>query len=93
MISMGYKMLPLGYSSDLTFEDDEHVINIDIKTANIKNPADFKEEIALGFNQTSYSGKLPSGIRGKGEYYSDGIEIVRTYPNLPKEYHVNGKIN
>ena len=90
MASLGYKMIPLGYSSDLTFEDENTVIHIDIKTANINNPSDFKEEIALGFNQTSYSGKLPCGIRGKTEYHSNGIKEVRTFPNLPKEYHING---
>lgn len=91
MLALGYKMLPLGYSSDLCFEDEDKVIHLDIKTANIKNPADFKEEIALGFNQTSYPGKLPSGIRGTSYYSSDGIDEVKTYPILPAEYKFNGK--
>ena len=88
---MGYKLLPLGYSSDLTYSDDENVLHIDIKTANLENPADFREEIALGFNQTSYAGKLPCGIRGKTEYYKDGVKDIRTYPNLPKQYHLKNK--
>jgi hypothetical protein len=91
MIAQGYKMLPLGYSSDLSFEDENYVIHLDIKTANINNPADFKEEIALGFNQTSYAGKLPSGIRGEIDYNSEGIKEVKTYPNLPEEYRLDGK--
>jgi len=90
MIALGYKMLPLGYSSDLSFEDPNFIVHLDIKTANINNPADFKEEIALGFNQTSYPGKLPLGVRGMGEYNSDGIKEVKTYPNLPEEYQLDG---
>jgi hypothetical protein len=91
MISLGYKMIPLGYSSDLTFEDDKTVINIDIKTANINNPSDFKEDVALGLNQTSYAGKLPCGIRGK-EYYRDGVNSVKTFPNLPKSFKEKNKL-
>ena len=91
MIGLDYKMLPLGYSSDLSFENDEEIVHLDIKTANINNPADFKEEIALGFNQTSYPGKLPLGIRGDSSYTPDGIDEVKTYPNLPEEYKSNGK--
>jgi hypothetical protein len=90
MLAHGYKMLPLGYSSDLSFEDENNVIHLDIKTANINNPADFKEEIALGFNQTSYPGKLPSGIRGTSDYSSAGINEVKTYPILPEEYKFDG---
>jgi len=88
MISSGYRMLPLGYSADLTFEDKKHIINIDVKTANINNPADFKEEIALGFAQTSYPGKLPSGVIGETDYHRDGINEVKTFPHLPAEYRV-----
>lgn len=91
MSSYNYKIIPLGYSSDLTFETESSIINIDIKTANINNPADFKEEIALGLNQTSYGGKLPSGIKGKTEYSSEGIKEVKTFPNLPEEYQLDNK--
>jgi len=90
MIALGYKMLPLGYSSDLSFEDKNFIIQLDVKTANINNPADYKEEIALGFDQTSYPGKLPLGVRGTDVYNQDGIKEVKTYPNLPSEYLVNG---
>ena len=57
LISEGYKNNPLGFSSDLTFENQDHIINIDIKSANLNNTADFKDLIPLGFSQTSYSGK------------------------------------
>ncbi len=87
----GYKTLPLGYSSDLTFENDEHIINIDIKTANIENPADFSNEIALGFNQTNYFAKLPSGIRGQSYYNNNGIDEVKTIPNIPAKYEIDKK--
>lgn len=86
----GYKTLPLGYSSDLTFENDEHIINIDIKTANIENPSDFSNEIALGFNQTNYFAKLPIGIRGRS-YNKDGIDEVKTVPNIPAKYEIDKK--
>jgi len=89
MASIGYKLLPLGYASDLAFEDDNTIVHIDIKTANINNPADFKEEIALGINQTSYAAKLPSGVKGKTDYNSDGIDTVKIYSNLPEIYVLN----
>jgi len=87
----GYKLIPLGYSSDLTFENDEHIINIDIKTANINNPSDFSNEIALGFNQTNYFAKLPSGIRGTREYNPEGINEVKTIPFIPAKYTIDNK--
>jgi len=80
----GYKFLPLGYSSDLCFESENTVTHIDIKTANINNPSDFKDTIPLGFNQTSYSGELPIGGR-------KGKEQLKIYPNLPTEYEIDGK--
>lgn len=86
-----YKMLPLGYTSDLCFESDNHIIHLDIKTANLNNPSDFKDTIALGFNQTSYPGKLPSGIWSTNDYCKDGINEVKAYPILPEEYKVDGK--
>lgn len=91
LLTLGYKMLPLGYSSDLSFENEKFVINIDIKTANIKNPQDFNKEIALGFNQTSYPGRLPLGIRSSNEYSLKGIDNVKVNPFLPVEYTVQGK--
>jgi len=91
MESHGYKFLPLGYSSDLCFELQNAVIHIDIKTANIENPSDFKDTIPLGFNQTSYRGALPLGIRGGDFYLSKGKEPFKVYPNLPPKYDgING---
>lgn len=91
MIGNGYKMLPLGYSSDLCFENEDHIINIDIKTANLNNPADFNKEIALGFNQTSYPASLPSGINKSESYVKDGISAIKVFSNLPSEYIIDDK--
>jgi len=87
MESHGYKLLPLGYSSDLCFEGEDAIIHIDIKTANIGNPSDFKDTIPLGFNQTSYTGSLPLGAPGKDFYIREGKEPFKVYPNLPTEYN------
>lgn len=89
MEAFGYKFLPLGYSSDLCFETNESVIHIDIKTANIDNPSDFKDTIPLGFNQTSYKGILP--LKGKKFYFPKGKKPLSVYPNLPAEYIINDK--
>ena len=40
----GYRLLPLGYSADLTFEYDDHILSIDVKTANIDNPSDLGKQ-------------------------------------------------
>lgn len=95
MLANGFSLLPLGYSSDLCFENDEVIINIDIKTANINNPADFSNEIALGKNQTSYAAKLPLGNRGTGFYKKEGINDIKAYPFLPYSYSktINEKTN
>jgi hypothetical protein len=87
----GYKFLPLGYSSDLSFNSENAIIHIDVKTANLNNPSDFKDTIPLGYNQTSYHAKLPLGERGKSFYLEDGKEPFKVYPNLPAEYVINGK--
>ena len=86
-----YKFLPLGYSSDLSFESEDSIIHIDVKTANLNNPSDFKDTIPLGYNQTSYHAKLPLGERGESFYLEDGKEPFKVYPNLPTEYTINGK--
>ncbi|MEM4308597.1 MAG: hypothetical protein QXU48_05995 [Thermoplasmata archaeon] len=92
METHGFKFLPLGYSSDMCFECENAIVHIDIKTANIENPSDFKDTIPLGFNQTSYRGTLPLGTRGSGFYFSKGIELFKVYPNLPAEYEsTNGE--
>jgi len=54
----GYNLLPLGYSADLTFESEEYILNIDIKTANIDNLSDFKGTINVGINQMTHVAKL-----------------------------------
>lgn len=87
----GYKFLPIGYSSDLSFDSEDAIIHIDVKTANLNNPSDFKDTIPLGYNQTSYHAKLPLGERGKSFYLEDGKEPFKVYPNLPVEYVINGK--
>lgn len=54
----GYNFLPLGYSADLTLESNRHILNIDIKTANINNLSDFKQTINVGINQMTHVAKL-----------------------------------
>jgi len=54
----GYKLLPLGYSADLTLEGNHHILSIDIKTANLANPSDFRETINVGINQMTHVAKL-----------------------------------
>jgi hypothetical protein len=54
----GYSLLPLGYSADLTLENEHHILNIDIKTANIDNPSDFRKTINVGINQMTHVAKL-----------------------------------
>jgi hypothetical protein len=91
METLGCKFLPIGYCSDMCFDSGESIINIDIKTANLNNPSDFKDTIPIGINQTSYPAKLPLGLRGRSFYLSEGKEPFKFYPVLPVEYHVNGK--
>jgi hypothetical protein len=91
METYGYKFLPIGYCSDMCFDDGNSVIHIDIKTANLNNPSDFKNTIPVGFNQTSYPAKLPLGIRGGSFYLEDGKEPFKVYPVLPVEYWMDGK--
>jgi len=91
MEARGYKFLPLGYSSDLCFDSENAIIHIDVKTANLNNPSDFKDTIPLGFNQTSYRANLPLGLRGGPFYLKDGREPFKVYPNLPTEYVINGQ--
>ena len=54
----GYNLLPLGYSADLTLENDRHILSIDIKTANIDNPSDFRKTINVGINQMTHVAQL-----------------------------------
>jgi len=54
----GYSLLPLGYSADLTLENEHHILSIDIKTANIDNPSDFRKTVNVGINQMTHVAKL-----------------------------------
>jgi hypothetical protein len=81
---IGYNLLPLGYSSDLTLENEEHVLNIDIKTANIENLSDFKNTINVGINQMSHVAKLSlNGYELNPPFY--------VYPNIPPFYEKDSK--
>lgn len=53
----GFKALPLGYSSDLTLQNEEenYILFIDIKTANIDNTSDYGNKIPVGNNQISHA--------------------------------------
>jgi len=53
-----YTLLPLGYSADLMLENDNHILSVDIKTANIDNPADFRKTVNVGINQMTHVAKL-----------------------------------
>lgn len=77
----GYKLLPLGYSADLTLEDEnnDYILNIDIKTANLDNPSDFKETINVGINQMTHVAKLPVNRK-----YLPSPFFV--YPTIPPYY-------
>lgn len=81
----GFKFLPLGYGSNIILESKELILDIDIKTANLENPSDYKGTINIGINQFSYPGLLPIKLNGK--YYSD-ITGLRIWPNLPPTYHL-----
>lgn len=91
MESFGYKVMPLENSADLTFEAEDHILHLDIKTANFKNLSDYKNTIPLGLNQMSYPSKIRQGVRGKTEYISSGHEKIKVFPNLPPKYKNNGK--
>lgn len=78
----GYYLLPLGYSSDLTLENDEHILNIDIKTANIDNPSDFSNTVNLGINQMTHIAKL----RLNRSFLPEPFFV---YPSIPPFYKIN----
>jgi len=58
---------PLG--SDLMFELPDSIIHIEIKTALINNPADYKGKVNIGKNQTSY-GSEDFFIPNLPQYYN-----------------------
>jgi len=76
----GYKLLPLGYSADLTLEKEDHILSIDIKTANLENSSDFKGTINVGINQLTHVSKLPISRKNflPGPFY--------VYPTIPTYY-------
>jgi hypothetical protein len=77
-----YKLLPLGFSSDITLEGSDHILNIDIKTANLDNPADFKQTVNVGINQTTHAARLylRNKLLAPSPFY--------IYPNLPPYYEL-----
>ncbi|OGM05297.1 hypothetical protein A2715_05450 [Candidatus Woesebacteria bacterium RIFCSPHIGHO2_01_FULL_39_32] len=87
LLKQGFKFIPLGYSADLCFENDEIVLNIDIKTANAENKSDYNNLVTSGLNQTSFKGLLPIGVKGKTDYHSGGIKEIKVTPVLPTKYH------
>jgi len=76
----GYKLLPLGYSADLTLENKDHILSIDIKTANLDNPSDFRKTINVGLNQMTHIAKLRINRRE----FLPGPFFV--YPTIPPYY-------
>jgi hypothetical protein len=81
---------PIG--ADLVFDSDEGFrIHIDVKTALVENPSDYKDVINIGKNQTSYS----IGDKFKGSLptrYSDG-KITLTYTVQVIHEHFSDKIH
>ena len=78
----GYSLLPLGYSADLTLENEHHILNIDIKTANIDNPSDFRKTINVGINQMTHVAKLRLNRRFLPSPYF-------VYPTIPPFYEMD----
>ena len=82
----GYKLLPLGYAADLTLENEDHILSIDIKTANIDNPSDFRKTIPIGINQMTHIAKLRLNRRFLPQPYF-------VYPTIPPIYKLpDGKV-
>lgn len=77
----GYHLLPLGYSADLTLENEDHILSIDIKTANIDNPSDFKKTINVGINQMTHVAKLRLNKKFLPSPYF-------VYPTIPPFYEM-----
>lgn len=77
----GYNLLPLGYSADLTLENDKHILSIDIKTANIDNPSDFRRTVNVGINQMTHVAKLRLNRRFLPSPYF-------VYPTIPPFYEM-----
>ncbi len=82
----GYRLLPLGYSADLTLENETYILSIDVKTANIDNPSDFRKTIPIGINQMTHVAKLRVNRRFLPSPY-------HVYPTIPPFYQLpDGRI-
>ena len=77
----GYTLLPLSYSADLTLENEQHILSIDIKTANIDNPSDFRKTINIGINQMTHIAKLRLNRKFLPSPYF-------VYPTIPPYYEM-----
>jgi hypothetical protein len=75
----GYKLLPLGYSADLTLENKDHILSIDVKTANLDNPSDFRKTINVGINQMTHIARL----RVDTKFLPNPFFV---YPTIPPYY-------
>ncbi len=82
----GYSLLPLGYSADLTLENDQHILSIDIKTANIDNPSDFKETGVIGINQLTHIAKVGIDRKRWPSKFLPAPYFV--YPSIPPFYEL-----
>lgn len=78
----GYSLLPLGYSADLTLENDHYILSIDIKTANIDNPSDFRKTVNVGINQMTHVAKLRLNRKFLPSPYF-------VYPTIPPFYEMD----
>ncbi|MBU1203442.1 MAG: hypothetical protein KKG60_00020 [Nanoarchaeota archaeon] len=63
---------PIG--ADLFFETTRAFVHIDIKTAKLDNPSDYKGKIPISENQTSYSSKNKNFNTNLPSYYNSGKE-------------------
>jgi hypothetical protein len=81
----GYRLLPLGYSADLTLESDQHILSIDVKTANLDNPSDFEGTIPVGINQITHVARLSIDKDFLPPPYY-------VYPTIPPFYELDGNI-
>ena len=79
----GYNILPLSYSGDLTFEKDNFIVHIDIKTANLgTNKPDYNKTIAMRINQISHSAHMSLNKKPLPAPYC-------VYPSIPQIYETN----
>jgi len=84
----GFEHRPLGYSSDVTLESEDVLLMIDLKSANLNNPSDYRNTINVGENQFSYEGYLPLKIKVSGDTKDVSSPPSAVYPNIPEIYEV-----